>query len=580
MKKIALTLLCLAPLAVQADVLYRVQARPNSNTMTVSITTPASGSLTKFQISKWAPGSYRYADHQARVKDVTAKASNGKALDVGKVDETTWAVDSIGQERVTITYTVPSGLNSERIHYTGPSTYMYVMGRKEDKCRLIVDIPAQWKSTCGLDGKNNNYTAPDYDTLADNPVTLGNYVSDTYTYQGIPHEIVYFAGDPSIVDRQQVVKECLHITKAQSHFWGGLPFKKYVWHFNLFRAPDGGWGLEHLSSTTIGLSNGLGRGIVSVLSHEYFHAWNVKRIRSSVLGPFDYQVLPKTGALWWLEGVTDYYASMLRFRYGRFEEDFFFSEMLSSVGRTLADADRLEVSPYDSSYRVSEASNGQGNSAGFGVNYYNTGWVLGMMLDIEMRRTTNNKYSLDDVSRELYKECKNDNPGFEEDRIREILGKFGGDHMTNLYDEWVMKPGDLPVNEILAHVGLTLKDNVTILPDVGATIIARQNGNVNVVTSSWNDQLERNDKVLEINGKSMEVGDAAKVREAYTDAMQSLKANQSVTMKIQRGEDTMTIQFTTRERRQVSRDVVEISGATAAQKKLRTQWYQRTKIPF
>lgn len=473
-----LSTMCLCALASAGfcTIDYTLKLTPGQRAVRVTIEAPYKGSDVSFQIPNWAPGSYRLVDQFRSVVDVKATA-DGKDVEVQMVDQNTWKVVSGKCKTVKFTY----GMNQradigDRIHLPGPSLYMYAVGRINEDCRLTLDLPAGWKSACGLGQSNGKWVAPDYDVFADNPLSLGNLVIDTYTVEGIPHEIVYHSGSVENVDRAKVTDTCKKITVAQFHFWRDRPFKKYVWHFGVTPGQDGGGGLEHLSSTSISMAQGFGQGTVSVLSHEYFHAWNVKRLRSKPLGPFDYLTLPQTGALWFLEGVTDYYADVVLWRYGIFgEDDYMFGNIVGNTQRTRANAQRLEVSPYDSSYRVREAANGRGNSQGFGVNYYNTGWVLGLCLDAELRSVTGGRASLDDVIRELYQECLN-KPGFEEGRIRELLVKHGGATMGDAYDAWVMKPGELPVEAQVAKLGLTMGETDEEYFDPGFAVNVRQGG--------------------------------------------------------------------------------------------------------
>jgi predicted metalloprotease with PDZ domain len=358
-----------------------------------------------------------------------------------------------------VTYTLPARVVDGAIHYSGPSSYLYVVGRKEEKCRLVLETPADWKVACGLNevrGKATEFTAPDYDVLADNPVSMGDLIVDTYTVGGKPHIIAMRNEAAKQMDRAELLKLCKHISESQMDFFGGLPYDKYVWHFAITNGRGGG-GLEHLSSTQITMGSTLTPGSAGLCSHEYFHLWNVKRIRSKPLGPFDYTQLPKTGALWWLEGVTDYYADLLLLRYGWFNEEDFFTNLVQNFGAVRGNAARLEVSPNEASMRVGEAANGRGNSNGYRISYYNLGWVVGLCLDVELRARTNGRRSLDDVTRALWAMCKDGKPGFEEDEIRKQCVRFGGEAMGEFFDRVVMRPGELPVEEALAHAGLKVE---------------------------------------------------------------------------------------------------------------------------
>jgi predicted metalloprotease with PDZ domain len=525
--------------AASADIDYVVSAGPGSETLKISVTAPVTGSTESLQMPRWAPGSYRYVRHFEKVTNVTAVDENGKSLAVSHPEETIWTANTAGASEVTISYEMPVTITDRVFHYAGPSTYMYMPGRIKEACTLEMDLPASWKVACGLQelAGNNRYTAPDYDVLTDNPVTAGEFVEDTYYAGGVEHTIAYHSGGPNSINRQNVIDYCRKITIAQGKFFDGLPFRKYIWHFRTFNSADGAGGLEHLSSTEISLATGLGLGAVSVLSHEYFHAWNVKRIRSSILGPFDYQELPQTGALWWLEGVTDYYADVLLRRPGVYDNAHFYGAIISNVDRTRRSAGRLTVSPYESSYRVRDAANGIGNSSGYGgVNYYNTGWVAGLCLDLELRHRTGGQHSLDDVTLALWEMCKDDQPGFKEEEIRKQLIRFGGAAMGGIYDKWIMNPGELPVEEQLAKVGLEIAEKSEKYTDIGFRLVpSRRSGGIVVrgVQGPADDILKNGDLVVSINGT--ELGSGGGAIRAIRDVTQNAKVGESITLGVKDG---------------------------------------------
>lgn len=553
-----------------ADIAYTITMVEGGNGFQVDMVIPSTGAAVQLQIPNWAPGSYRLAENYKRIADVTAVRS-GRPAEIVRKDNNTWEVSSGTRGDIRLSYKVASGPVTTRSHLTGPANYLYVKDRLNEACTLNFKLPDGWRATCGLEEKNKGFIAPDYDTLADNPVSVGVFESDYYTYKGVKHEIAYYGGDVSSVDRKVVMDYCQKVTDAESRFWGGLPFKKYVWHFSVLPGADGGWGLEHLSSTTMGIARGVGPGTVSVMAHEYFHSWNVKRIRSSVLGPFNYLELPKTGALWLLEGVTDYYADMLLYRYGIFDEAYFLENIVGNTRTTRTNPERLNISPYDSSYRVGEASNGQGNSAGFGVNYYNTGWLVGLVLDIEIRSKTGGKKSLDDVMHALYAQCKDGKAGFQEGDIRKHLIDVGGAGMGEVYDEWVMKPGELPVESQLLKIGYEMKTTQEPYDDPGFQFFPGRTGLVTVTGDAEELGLKRGDEILSVNGVA-KATDPAEARNVVTAWQGLMKAGATVEVEFQRGEEKFTKAITVK---QAHRDVLKVeplntSGADVM--KLRKAW--------
>ncbi|HVL40067.1 MAG TPA: hypothetical protein VM328_11815 [Fimbriimonadaceae bacterium] len=571
-----------------ADIRYVVTPSAATSSLAIEMHIPVRGDTISVQIPNWAPGSYRLVDHFEAVKNVAAQDEAGRVLTVDHPDANTWTVSAAGSKSVVLRYDLsiaprgrfPSQPEQEILHYSGPSTYLYVVDRKEEPCILQFRAPSDWLIAVGLDEarERNTFLASDYDVLADNPVTLGKFLRDEYRVHGKPHIIALRGPAMHEVDRKRLIELCRNVTETQAAFFGGLPYNKYVWHFSVNDAVDGAGGLEHLTSTQMTIASGLGPRVISVLSHEFFHLWNVKRIRSKPLGPFDYLVLPKTGALWWLEGVTDYYADVLLVRGGLQTHEQFFGEIVNNVRGVRSNPARLEVSPYEASYRVGEAANGRGNSNGYRVSYYNTGWVLGLVLDLEMRARTGGRRSLDDVMLALWHLTRDGKPGFEEEEIRRQLVRFGGAGMGTLYDEIVMKPGELPVEAALARVGLIMEEHEQSFLNLGlAGAPARDAKGWRVTGASGpaEGKVRQGDIVLSLAGTTLELATNRAIAEAFAKASGSLKPGEPVPISVRREGQVVTEQIVPQAAsRKAQRVRPEGSPASSA---LREAWLKKLK---
>lgn len=577
-KPLALTSFFLLASAAIAEISYTVAAQPESNSIRVKVAIPVKGSTVRVEIPRWLPGYYVVQDFASGLKDFTAKEGTGAELSVRKVGDATWEVEGIQSAKIEIAYTAPSRNRGGVMTWKGAAEYVYVVGRKEEKCRLKIEAPSDWKVAVGLDevkGKSFEYTAADYDVLADNPVTAGNYLEDTYTVLGKPHIIAITGPGQNDIDRAKLLDMCKRITEIEADYFKGLPYNKYVWHFNV-QNNFGGSGLEHLSSTEITLSSALGEGMAGLLAHEMFHLWNVKRIRSKVLGPFDYTKLPKTGALWWLEGVTDYFAQTLLSRYQFQPPTTMYGDVLDNYGSLAGNSRRLEVSPYDSSYRVGEAANGRGNSTGLGISYYTAGFLLGFCLDVEILEQTDGKRSLDDVQWALWEKAKKGGPGFEEGEIRAQLVKFGGSALGAFYDKHVLKPGDLPVPATLAKLGLQMTEVEESIPTTGFAAAPTVDGK-GVRVTRGNDTLKEGTIIREFQGVRLEADSNAAINRLYRSAVEKLKVGEELTLKVaaEGGEQTVTLKVG--ERKRMVRKIVEVPGATTEAVELRTKWMAKRR---
>ncbi len=450
----ALASLALAPSTLRYTVAYDAA----KDRLNVGMTFEARGPQAVLQMPSWSPGLYVREDYWQSLDDVQATDETGRKLEILRTRGDSWAVDTSGAKTVVVRYSRPVNRSKDRlgmfssageaIHYTGPSTYLYVLGRKDEPCTLAFE--PKTKVALGLPKKGETYVAKGYDDLADATVTLGAFSETTYKVRGKEHFLAFRGGT---VDTAKATQMARFISLAQTDFFGGAPYERYVWHVMVAPMGDNAGGVEHLNGTDIFLGSRPGPQALLGMSHESFHLWNVKRVRSRELSPFDYTQLPKSGALWWLEGVTDYYAALLPYRYGAWGSDGLLADASRAIRAVRANPARLEVSPFESGYRIPEAN----NSDGYRVSYYPTGWLLGLLFDIELRVRTDGKRSLDDVELALWKLCRDGKPGFEEGEIRRQLVRVGGEEMGPLYDEWVMRPGELPVEAELAKIGLELK---------------------------------------------------------------------------------------------------------------------------
>lgn len=595
MRRVALVSLLFASSVGFADISYTVKILPAEKLLHVTMTLPNTMQGSRLQIPNWAPGSYVLADNYRFVQNLKAFDEKGAPLEI-KTDMSvspktygdepnrktvlnkicTWSVGAA--KSTTVEYDLALRISDDAFHWSGPSTYIYELDRKNEKCQLTVQTPDGGPTFCGLDevkGKKNVYSAPNYDVLADNPISAGKLIVDTYYSNGKPHYIVMRGAPSANVDRPYLIKACKFVSDMQCDLMRGAPYNKYIWHFAVNSAPDGAGGLEHLSSTQIQLAQGVGPRAVSVLSHEFFHLWNVKRIRSRVLGPFDYTKLPETGALWWLEGTTDYFAHYLLYKYGWWGEDTLFQDIAENVTSVRRNEAHKTVSPYMASARVGETNNGRGNSNGWGLSYYNQGWVVGMVLDIAMRAETNNKRTLNDVLLALWQQNKNDQPGFEEGEIRNQLVRFGGINMGKLYDRIVMGPGDMAVEETLAKAGLAIGEAPEKFADLGFSMTPTRQSLIVMplaVSGPAEGKLSPTDELVEVNGIALTGQNFRELSGAVTKARNSIKIGDSFTVKFRREGTIRSETIVAKEGVRTRFRVYRLDTATPAQLAIREAW--------
>lgn len=440
--------------ALASAATYTFRADSVSGVATVKIELGESRESRAFSMPAWAPGDYQIFDYGQYVKSIKFTR---KGQEVGSQPRgvNRWVLDSPAD---TVEYTIaPSRGNfspnlrmrEKETFISGPGVFGWFDGATKEKQSLwMVKPTADWKVVSSLkqgavETGRAESIAKDYDELIDAPIVSGPGVRiHEFEAGGKPHWIVGY-GSPEDVDLADYARVAKGAPEEAKKLFGELPYDRYLFMFD-FGGPGGG--LEHRDSARMGLSaRQSAQSAAGLIYHEYFHAFNVKRIRSEVLGPFDYTKPAITGTLWWLEGVTDYYADVLQFRAGHMDRDGFLAQVRGGFAQ-VSGGRYLQVSADESSRKVWET---RGSFGYGGVSYYTKGWAAGAMLDLAIRAHSGGKHSLDDVIRKLWNECKGDRPGYKDERIRELCVEFGGPALAGIYDSTVMKAGPLPFEAAL-----------------------------------------------------------------------------------------------------------------------------------
>ena len=461
MRTSLLALLAAACVQLQAAE-YTVSFDAGTSTAEVRVRL-ASGTANVFRMPAWAPGDYRIVDFGRHVRDLRF-SYNGTTVAHSKKDANTWQADA---EADSVSYRVATQragifsenfrMNTDEVFVHGPAVFGYFEGRKYEPQKLaITPYPRDGATVAiGLVAKElYKFDAKNYDELIDSPFAMGTGVRlAEFTVGGKKHEVAAFGPQGRSASPSSYVPLLTKIVQQGMDMFGGLPYDKYV--FLMDFGGDGG-GLEHANSSRLAMWIGDPEDAAGFLAHEYFHTFNVKRIRSKPLGPFDYTQSAVTGALWWLEGVTDYYAEVFLVRANIKSREQAMRSLSSELRAFNRDDDRLRVSVDESSKRVWEAK----NSSGFGINYYTKGKLIGWVLDLAIRSETQGKKSLDDVMKALYVETNGDKPGFAENRIRELCVQVGGPALGQVYDDCVVKAVELPLRPILGSLGMILTEGI------------------------------------------------------------------------------------------------------------------------
>jgi predicted metalloprotease with PDZ domain len=498
-----------------------------------------------FKIPAWMPGYYQLLDYASNIEAFTATNSSGKSLPWKKNAANSWRVHTGGLASVKIAYDVKatssfvaSNYLDEARGYIAPTgLYLHPSGFIKQPVTLAIEPFEKWTIVAtGLDtmkGKRHVFTAPDYDILYDSPVLMGNLESfPSFTVNKIPHYFYAYKPDSSF-NRQMLMNDLKRIITTASGIIGDIPYK----HYTFLGMGPGGGGIEHLNSSSVAFTGGELNNersrirTYNFLAHEYFHHYNVKRIRPIELGPFDYDNGSRTKMLWLSEGITVYYEYIILKRAGITSAEDVFKTFQSSIKEYESKPGRYFQTPAEASYTTWEDGpfGRTSDDVNKTISPYDKGPALGILLDFKIRHETKNKKSLDDVMRSLYYNYhKQKGRGFTEDEFRNTCEEIAGTSLADFFDYiYTLKQVDYP--SYLAYAGLRIDTVSRELqqPWLGVGVRDRNDtlwvSSVDWQSPAWQAGVRNRRAILQVNGNKMNA-------KTFTDMMASAKKGDAIKM--------------------------------------------------
>jgi len=456
--------------AAEPPISYTVRFDRQAHIAQVEATFPVEGrAALDVMMPIWSPGFYRIENYSTRVHDLVARDRDG-ALPVEQPRPNRWRIDTRHATAVVVTYTVQckersvttNSVGDDYAVLNGAPTFITLAERIPRPHDVRIVLPASWSRTMtalepAADGAPNHYVAPDYETLVDSPIVAGNPAVQDFTVERSVHNVVEI-GDVGEFDAARAAADLRRVVEAHRRLWGELPFRTY--DFLLVFRPGGG-GLEHKDSmlattqATATRTDAAYLRWLNFISHEYCHAFNVKRLRPVELGPFDYEREPHTGSLWISEGFTSYFGELAVTRAGLSTPAQFLASMSQKVDQLQKSPGRLVQTLEQSSNDVwtSESISGVNTNANTSVSYYLKGQIVGFLLDATVRRRTNGAKSLDDVMRLAYRRYGGAR-GFTPEEFRAVASEVAGTDLTAWFRRAVASTEELDYADALDWYGL------------------------------------------------------------------------------------------------------------------------------
>ncbi len=603
MKRFFLFLVWLcAALNAQEPLRYTVRfPQPHTHYLEVAAQAPAGTPEVELYMAAWTPGSYLVREYSRFVEDFRARDPRGRALRWEKTRKNRWKVYAGGAASIEVSYRVyaremsvqGNWVDSSFAMLNGAPTFMTLAGGGKRRHEVRLELPPGWKkSISGMKEGTapHSWIAEDFDELVDCPIYAGNAPIHEFTVAGRKHYLVN-EGEGPWWDGAASARDVAKIVEVYARMFGGLPYEKYVF-FNLLTGAGGG--LEHRNSTWMNTSRwSYGNaqeapagapdpsaprarrparlGWLGLVSHEYFHLWNVKRLRPVELGPFDYENENYTRSLWLAEGVTSYYGPLTLARAKLSTQQQLLramsqaiAQLQSTPGRLVTPVEQASFDAWIGLYRATE------NSPNVTISYYTKGQVIGLLLDAKIRRLTGGRRSLDDAMRLAYQQYGGER-GYTPQEFRAVCNETAGAVLSDWFRRALETTEELDYSEMLDWYGLRFRP-AQGRPQLvtGITVSAGIPGRIVISglrrgTPAYGAGFNAGDEILAVNG--------FRVRpEQWPSHLDNYKPGTTVEVLIARRDLLMTLKLPLEARTPESWTLEARPDATAEQKSRLAAW--------
>ena len=527
----------------------------------------------------WTPGWYVVENYAKNIMRFEVTDGDGKRLQPRMTRKQTWSVDTRGIKQIRVDYDYRAavlGLNQAKIgtdyaFFTGIELFLEPVGHRNNPSTLKFQIPQGWKLVSPLKGTADPmvFTAADYDALVDAPAMMGQFDIHEFQVQGKPHYFTAYPAGRFNAEKSKRFTEMLAAAiNAQSAIFGDLPYDKYVAYYFFQPAESNASGaLEHLNSYVAFAPQGeraTPEQIIGTASHEFFHLWNVKRIRPAEMWPYDYSRENESPLLWVSEGFTNYYGLVANYRGGNITKDQFVAASANAAAGIENSEARKYIPPANSSVITWV---GYDTPQAFSISYYTQGQNLAALLDLSIRNDTNGASSLDDVFRALYNDHYRKGRGFTTDELIAIINRITKKDYREFFDRYVWGVEVPDYDRIFGYAGYRLERRQQATPVFGFSGRPRGSGltlsDVEPNSPAAEATLQPGDVITQVNGQPI------------LSANLSDTAGKDVKLTVTRGGEQLELTMKVGTREFTAFSLAETSNATPQQLRVREGWLKR-----
>ncbi len=576
----AFCIVLLQALCSAADVAYTVSLEsPAEHLVRVQIIVPPGPATRELQLPVWN-ALYQIRDFSQFIDWVRAKDRAGHALQIRSLNNSCWHLDGASAGAI-IEYQMyvdsfgPFGaqLNSHHAFFNLAQILMYPVDSRDRPMTVrFSHVPGEWHIATPLSSNSGIYTADNYDRLVDSPVELGDFHESDFDEDG-GHFRVMIDADATDYQCDKILTNLHKIVGAATSWMDDRPFENYTFFYHFPRGPAGG-GMEHAYSTAIEINaESIRRNLFplnSVTAHEFFHLWNVKRIRPQTLEPIDYTKANFTRALWFSEGVTSTAEEIIQLRAGLLDEKQFLNRLSEQISELESRPAHLSQSAEESSlgawlegfdyYRRPERS----------ISYYNKGELLGFMLDLAVRDASHDRASLREVFQWMNANYAKKGRYFDDsDGVREAAEAVSHADLNSFFAKYVSGVDEIPWNDFLRYVGLHVERFSTSVPDPGFVASRDFDGPMSVVAVTPESEAEKaglqiGDVITEIEGKP--------AGEESDQQLSRMQPGDTLSIKIRGHSPDRELHWKVTGRPQISYAITDLDQVTPEQHSHRAAW--------
>jgi predicted metalloprotease with PDZ domain len=539
----------------------------------------------RLQLPTWTPGWYTVENYARNILRFVVTDAKGARLQPVMIRKQTWRIDTKGMNRIKVEFDYRAdilALNQAKIakdfaFFTGIELFLMAEGHRDRPSTVRFELPSGWKIISALTetAEPNTFTASDYDALVDAPTEMGRFDLLKFDVAGKPHYLVTTPVGAFSKDKADKFSDMLRkVAIAEGAIFGEIPYKKYI-HFYFFARPESnaGGALEHLNAFVAFAYGNEPDNLIGTAAHEFFHLWNVKRLRPAEMWPYDYSRENETPLLWVSEGFTNYYGNVALLRAGLHTREQFLQAAAQAITGVESNEARHYISPANAS---TSTWLGYDTPVAFGISYYTQGQNLGALLDLSILHDTAGVAGLDEVMRTLYNENYKRGKGFTTEEMIAAVNRLTKRDYHDFYRRYVWGIEVPPYDEVFGYAGYKTEKTSQQSPRIDFEATANSDGDIQLMrvrpgSTAAAAGLQAGDVLVSFDGVEVRRGFGA----AYAALTQ--RVGKTVKVEIKRDGGSKTVEMQVAGDEQSAYRLVEAPAPTPQQMKIRDRWLMTGK---